>query len=116
MAVVIVVTRHDNPQDIKEFAVTKKLVLGNSIYCDVILEDKTVASMQCEIQPAKTGHIIAKNLDAKKEVLLNQSRLKRAAITSSDILKIGPFLVSIDKDKLTPEELAVINTEYEEFV
>lgn len=116
MAVVIIITRHDNPQDIKEFTVTKKLVLGNSIYCDVVLEDKTVASMQCEIQPVKTGHIIAKNLDAKKEVLLNQSRLKKAALNSTDILKIGPFLVSIDKDQLTPEELAVINTEYEEFV
>lgn len=116
MAVVIVVTRQDNPQDIKEFTVTKKLVLGNSIYCDVVLEDKTVASMQCEIQPAKTGHIIAKNLDAKKEVLLNQTRLKRAAISSNDILKIGPFLVSINKERLTAEELALINTEYEEFV
>ena len=72
--------------------------------------------MQCEIHPVKTGHIIAKNLDTKKEVLLNQSRLKKAALSSTDILKIGPFLVSIDKDQLTPEELAVINTEYEEFV
>jgi len=116
MAVVIVITRHDNPQDIKEITVTKKLVLGNSIYCDVVLEDKTIASMQCEIHPAKTGHIIAKNLDAKKEVLLNQSRLKKSALNSSDILKIGSFLVSIDPDQLTPEELAVINTEYEEFV
>lgn len=116
MAVVIVITRHDNPQDIKEITVTKKLVLGNSIYCDVVLEDKTVASMQCEIQPSKTGHIIAKNLDAKKEVLLNQTRLKKAALNSTDILKIGPFLLSIDKDQLTAEELAVINTEYEEFV
>lgn len=116
MAVVIVITRHDNPQDIKEIQVTKKLVLGNSIYCDVVLEDKTVASMQCEIQPLKTGHIIAKNLDAKKEVLLNQTRLKKAALNSTDILKIGPYRLSIDKDQLTAEELAVINTEYEEFV
>lgn len=116
MAVVIVITRRDNPQDIKEIIVTKKLVLGNSIYCDVVLEDKMIAGMQCEIQPVKTGHIIAKNLDAKKEVLLNQSRLKKAAISSTDILKIGPYLLCIDKDQLTPEELAVINTEYEEFV
>lgn len=116
MAVVIVITRHDNPHDIKEVQVTRKLVLGNSVYCDVVLEDKTVASMQCEIQPVKTGHIVAKNLDAKKEVLINQSRLKKSALNSDDVLKIGPFLLSIDKDQLTPEELAVINTEYEEFV
>ena len=116
MAVVIVITRHDNPQDIKEIAVTKKIILGNSIYCDVVLEDKAVASMQCEILQVKSGHIIAKNLDLKKEILLNQTRLKKSAITSSDILKIGPFLLSIDKDQLTAEELAIINTEYEEFV
>lgn len=116
MAVVIVITRHDNPQDIKEISVTKKIILGNSIYCDVVLEDKTVASMQCEILQAKSGHIIIKNLDSKKEVLLNQTRLKKASITSTDVLKIGPYLLSIDNDQLTPEELAVINTEYEEFV
>ena len=116
MAVVIVITRHDNPQEIKKFPVTKKMIIGNSIYCDVVLEDKTIASMQCEILPVKSGHIIAKNLDSKKEILLNQTRLKRSAITSTDILKIGQFLLSIDKEQLTEEELAVINTEYEEFV
>lgn len=67
MAVVIVVTRNDNPHDIKEFSVNKKLILGNSIYCDVVLEDKNIAGLQCEIQPVKTGHIIAKNLDSKKK-------------------------------------------------
>ncbi len=116
MAVVILISRLDNPQIIKEIAVTKKIVLGNSIYCDVVLEDKTVASMQCEILQVKSGHIIAKNLDLKKEVLLNQTRLKKSSLTSTDILKIGPYLLSIDNEKLTPEELAVINTEYEEFV
>ncbi len=116
MAVVIVITRPDKPEDIKEIAVTRKLVLGHSVYCDVVLDDKTVASMQCEIQPVKTGHIVAKNLDGKREVHLNQVRLKRSAIKADDVLKIGPFILRIDPTKLTPEELAVINTEYEEFV
>lgn len=116
MAVVLVITREDNPHDIKEVAVTRKLVLGHSVYCDVVLEDKTVASMQCEIQQVKSGHIVAKNLDAKKEVLINQLRLKKSAIKTEDVLKIGPFLLSIDPDQLTPEEKIVLNTEYEEFV
>ncbi len=116
MAIIIVITRPDKPEDIKEIAVNRKLVLGHSVYCDVVLEDKTVASMQCEIVPVKTGHIVAKNLDMKKEVHLNQSRLKRAAIKADDVLKIGPFILRIDPTKLTPEELALLNTEYEEFV
>lgn len=116
MAIVLVVTRSDKPNDIKEIAVNRKLVVGNSVYCDIVLEDKAVASMQCEILPVKSGHIVAKNLDQKKEIHINQLRLKKAAIKADDVLHIGPFLIRIDPTKLTPEELAVINTEYEEFI
>jgi hypothetical protein len=117
MAFVIVISRPDKPQeDTRSIPLTRKMIMGNSIYCDIVLDDKTVASMQCEIQPVKTGHIVVKNLDGKKEVLHNQVRLKKAAIKADDVLKIGPFLLRIDPTQLTPEELAVINTEYEEFV
>lgn len=116
MAVIIVITRPDKPEDIKEITVNRKLVLGNSVYCDIVLEDKAVASLQCEILPAKTGHIVVKNLDLKKEVHLNHSRLKRSAIKADDVLKIGPFVLRIDPTQLTPEELAIINTEYEEYI
>lgn len=116
MAVFIVVTRPDKPEVLKEVAVTRKLVLGNSVYCDIILDDKAVAQMQCEIVQAKTGHIVAKNLDLKKEVLHNQARLKKAALKVDDVLKVGPYIVRIDPTKLTQEELVVINSEYEEFV
>ena len=113
MAVYIVVTRPDKPELLNEVPVTRKLVLGNSVYCDIILDDKTVASMQCEITQVKTGHILAKNLDMKKEVILNQARLKKAALKADDVLKIGPFIIRIDPTKLTQEELVVINSEYE---
>ncbi|AUN98751.1 hypothetical protein DOM21_07325 [Bacteriovorax stolpii] len=116
MAFILVISRPDMPEVKKEITVDRKLVLGNSLYCDVVLEDKTIASMQCEILPVKTGHIVAKNLDLKKEVHLNQLRLKRSALKLDDTLKIGPFVLKIDPTKLTPEELAIINTEYEEFV
>lgn len=117
MALVIKISRPDKPQvEVKSVTLTRKLILGNSMYCDVVLEDKSVASMQCEILPAKTGHVVAKNLDAKKEVLLNQARLKQSALKTDDILKIGPFILQLDLSQLTPEELAVVNTEYEEFV
>lgn len=116
MAVVIVITRPDKPEVHLAVAVDKKLVIGSSIYCDVVLEDRTVASMQCQIQTAKTGHILATNLDVKKDVLINQSRLKRSAIKADDVLKIGPFILRVDPTQLTPEELKILNTEYEEFV
>lgn len=116
MAVIIQITRPDKPEEVKEITVNRKLVLGHSMYCDVVLDDKTIASMQCEIQPVKTGHIVAKNLDLKKEVHINQLRLKRQAIKLNDVIKIGPFVLKIDQGQLTPEEIAVFNTEYEEFV
>lgn len=116
MAFVFTLSRPDKPDLKKEITINRKVVLGNSVYCDVILEDKTIASMQCEIAPVKTGHLVAKNLDSKKEVLLNQQRLKKAALKVDDVLKIGPFVLTLDPSQLTPEELAIINTEYEEFV
>lgn len=116
MAVVIVITRPDIPEIKNEILVNRKLVIGHSIYCDVVLDDKTIAGLQCQIHRVKTGHVLATNLDLKKEVLLNQSRLKRAAIKADDVLKIGPYILQIDHTKLTPEELSILNTEYEEFV
>jgi hypothetical protein len=116
MAVVIVVTRPDRPEMKIEFSVSRKLILGNSLYCDVVLEDKLIAGMQCEIFPAKTGHVMARNLDSKKEVLINMSRLKKAPLKADDVIKIGPFVLRIDPTQLTSEELIIINSEYEEFV
>jgi hypothetical protein len=116
MALAIVISRTDKDTENKIIPLTRKLILGNSIYCDVVLEDKSVANMQCEIITAKTGHIVFKNLDGKKEVLLNQTRIKKSVLKIDDVLKIGPFTLMIDHTQLTDEELAIINTEYEEFV
>lgn len=116
MAIVIVISRPDKPEVLKEISLDRKLVFGHSVYCDVVLEDKLVAGMQCEILPVKTGHVVIKNLDLKKEVHLNQSRVKKAAIKADDVLKIGPFVLRIDPTKLTAEELALLNTEYEEYI
>jgi hypothetical protein len=116
MAFVFVVTRLDKPEIQNNIPIDKKLVLGSSIYCDVVLADKSIASMQCQIQPVKTGHIVVTNLDMKREVLVNQTRLKKSAIKADDVLKIGPFLLRLDPAQLTADELIVLSTEYEEFV
>ncbi|MBY0413416.1 MAG: FHA domain-containing protein, partial [Bdellovibrionales bacterium] len=112
MAVIIVVSRPDRPQQDELFIeINRKLIFGNSMYCDVVLGDKMVANMQFEILAAKTGHIIVKNLDAKKELHLNQARLlslKKTSIKADDVLKVGPFVLRIDPTKLTQEELAVL--------
>lgn len=116
MAVVIVISHPTKPELQQQFSVTGKLVLGNSVYCDVKLDDKLVASMQCQVQPTKSGHIVVTNLDLKKEVYLNKTRLKKSSLRVDDVLKIGPFVLTIDPLKLTPEELEVINTEYVEYI
>lgn len=116
MAVVFVLSRTDKPDEKQEIPIKEKLVIGKSVYCDVKLDDKLVSSIQCEIRTAKTGHVIVQNMDLKREVFINQNRLKKSALKATDVLKIGPFLLSIDQSKLTPEELNVINTEYEEMV
>lgn len=116
MAVVFVLSRTDKPEERQEIPIKEKLVLGKSVYCDVKLDDKLISSIQCEIKTTKTGHVIAQNMDLKREVLLNQSRLKKSALKAGDVLQIGPFLLTIDQSKLTPEEMTIINTDYEEMV
>ncbi len=117
MAVVLVLERSDKKDDPKvEIPIVKKIVLGQSPYCDVTLNDKMVAKMQCEIEFSKSGHIVVTNVDQKRDVFLNKSKLKRAGLKLDDVLKIGPFVLRIDPTKLTPEESAVINTEFEEYV
>lgn len=116
MAVFIVVQRQDKPEEKIEIQVSKRIVLGQSKYCDVFLDDKMVAKMQCEIEPVKSGHIVATNVDKKRDVYINEHKLKRAGIKKDDVIKIGQYVVRIDHSKLTPEELAIINSDFEEFV
>jgi hypothetical protein len=78
MAVVIIVSRSDKPDQREEFPVKEKLVLGKSVYCDVKLDDRLISSIQCEIKTTKSGHVVVTNLDMKKEVYLNQTRLKKS--------------------------------------
>jgi len=116
MAVVFLLSRSDNPGIRKEFPIKEKLVVGKSVYCDVLLDDKLISSIQCEIKTTKSGHVVVTNMDLKREVYLNQSRLKKSSIRADDVIKIGPFVLCIDQSKLTPEEMDVINTEYVEYV
>ncbi len=116
MAVVFIVSRVDTPHVKKEYPIKEKLVVGKSVYCDVLLDDKLVSSIQCEIRTTKTGHVVVTNMDLKREVLLNQGRLKKSPIKVDDVLKIGPFVMSIDQSKLTEEEMNILNTEYVEYI
>lgn len=115
MAIVLVISRPDRPGVLQEISVNGKMVIGQSVYCDVKLDDKLVSSMQCQLQTTKSGHLVVTNLDLKKEVYLNTSRLKKSSLKVDDVLKIGPFIITINPDKLTPSELEVINTEYIEY-
>lgn len=116
MAVVFIVSREDNPHVKQEYPIKEKLVVGKSVYCDVKLDDKLVSSIQCEIKTTKSGHVVVTNMDLKREVLLNHGRLKKAPIKTDDILKIGPFVMTIDRSKLTEEEINILNSEYVEYI
>lgn len=115
MAIVLVISRSDKPELKQEVSVNGKMVLGHSVYCDVKLDDKLISNMQCQVQTTKSGHLLVTNLDLKKEVYLNTTRLKKSSLKVDDVLKIGPFVITIDPNKLTPAELEVINTEYIEY-
>ncbi len=78
--------------------------------------EKDIKLDQPEINTTKTGHLVVTNMDMKREVYLNQARLKRSSIKVDDLLKIGPFVLQIDQSRLTPEEMSLINTEYIEYI
>ncbi|MBC7541039.1 MAG: FHA domain-containing protein [Bacteriovorax sp.] len=115
MAIVLVISRPDKPEIKQEISVNGKMVIGQSVYCDVKLDDKLIANMQCQVHTAKSGHIVVTNLDLKREVYINKTRLRKSSLKVDDVLTIGPFVIIIDPDKLTLEELEVINTEYIEY-
>jgi hypothetical protein len=116
MAVIIVITRLDRPEVEQFIPLAKKIVLGSSIYCDIHLEDKMLAKMQCQIQKMSTGQVIISNLDFKRDILLNETRIRKAAIRANDVVKIGAFLLKVDATQLTEEEIQILNTDYEEIV
>ena len=115
MAIVLQISRSDNPDNVQEILVNGKMVMGQSIYCDVKLDDKLVANMQREIRTAKSGHIVVTNLDLKREVYINKARLKKSGLKVSDVLIIGPFEIKINSEKLTEKELEVLSMKYIEY-
>lgn len=119
MTIILVVTKEGKTEEKGEYVISKKMIIGSSVYCDIILSDKNISGMQCQIEPVKTGHILVTTMDAKKEVFLNDSKLKkngRHPFRVDDTLKVGPFVLRIDPTKVTKEELLILNSEYEELV
>ena len=84
-------------------------------FCDTSIIEKSILENE-DLKKIETKERKLKNIDEKKEMFLNKAKLKKAAIKVDDVLKIGPFLLRIDPTKLTPDELAILNSEYEEFV
>lgn len=115
MAVVLVISRADQPDLKEEYQVAGKMVIGHSTYCDIKLNDKLVSNLQCQVQQIKSGQVIITNLDMKKAVYLNKTKLKRASLKVNDVLEIGPFVVRIDPEKLSNEEIELINAEFIEY-
>lgn len=115
MAIVLIVKNSENSQT-TSFEVNRKLIIGNSPYCDIFIDDKSVAKMQCEIAPHKSGHIVVRNLDQKKIVLINALRLKRSPVRVEDRIFIGAYEMRLDPGALTDEEAKTLLTDFEEYV
>jgi hypothetical protein len=116
MALVLIMTKVDEPSLKELIPIERKLLLGNSIYCDVVLNDKSIGSIQCQIHPAVSGHLIVTNLNKKVEIRLNKSKLKKSAMRVDDIVSVGAYFLKIDSGQLTEDEWLILDTEYEEFV
>lgn len=116
MAIVLEIKNLNEPDDIQKIEINRRIVIGSSMYCDIVLKDKLVSTLQCEVAPHKSGHIIAKNLDLKKEVFINSLRLKRSPITLLDRVRIGAYEIKIIDSLLTDQERENLNTDFEEFV
>lgn len=116
MAIVLEVKNLNEPSDIQTIEIDRRIVMGSSLYCDIVLRDKLISTLQCEVLPHKSGHIIVKNLDLKKEVFINSLRLKRSPFTLLDRLRIATYEIKIIEFHLTDQEREILNSDFEEFV
>lgn len=115
MAIVIIVKNSQNSQT-TSFEVNRKLIIGNSPYCDIFIDDRSIAKMQCEIAPHKSGHVVARNLDQKKVVMINALRLKRSPVRVEDRIVIGNYEIRLDPKELTEQEAKTLLSDFEEYV
>lgn len=77
----------------------KPKLIGREDYCEIKIKDPIVSSKHAEIF-LKNNQIIVKDLQSKNGIFINNTRyVGEKALYRGDILKIGSYFFTIDKNK-----------------
>lgn len=101
MAIVINIMLEDKigKVKIKEDPVT----IGRSRKCDIVLKDNKISGKHCEIF-LLDGKATVKDLDSSNGTYIDNSLIEDSFLFLKQKLKIGNFILWLDKDSMTPAE------------
>jgi len=93
----------------QSFGLGSRTVIGQSVDCDLRIEDETAAPQHVEICLEATGELVLRQLDPKFETHVNGVAVDRISLASGDEIRVGSCRWVLQAPGLRPEK--VLTTE-----
>jgi len=75
----------------------KAFTIGSDSNCNLVIKDKTVSGVHCELEKLDDTSIAIKDLDSSNGTFVNGRRIRRTILSESDELQLGnKSLVGLD--------------------
>ncbi len=91
---------HYRDADQKEHSLelaTATVAIGRDAQADIVLDDERVTRIHCEIR-FWNGDYVLKDLRSKNGTILNEREVDVAVLHLHDIIKVGPFLLTVQDE------------------
>ena len=75
----------------------KAFTIGSDSNCNLVIRDKTVSGVHCELEKLDDGTVAIKDLDSSNGTFINDRRIRKTILSESDELQLGDkSLVALD--------------------
>lgn len=101
MPVVLIFKTKD---EVVEFPLISKSIVGRSSKCDLKIEDRQMSGKHGSFEVNAQGQVFYTDLGSTNGSFLNNSQVQKTAIKINDELKLGNTIVKLDEKSLTPKE------------
>lgn len=111
---IYLISKHVESDLKNEFKLIGKIYVGRSSSCHFhFSHDDRMSGKHGSFQFGPNGEIIYKDLESRNGSLLNGKKITETVLVSTDELQLGKTIIKIDRNRLTSEELEMIQIDLE---
>lgn len=103
-------TVFEGPNLGRTFQVSGGEILGSGRACTIVLADRRVALRHAEIRKRKTGNYEIRNLEPRKNILVNDAVIKSVTLQHGDWITISETVLVFSEDSEDEQEQVELNS------